>query len=163
MMDELTSARYRAEELWRKAYAYQLNGDLAEAIEMYRASIAAYPTAEAHTFLGWSLSFLQRYDEAIAECYSAIEIDPDFGNPYNDVGVYLMEQGHYHDAIAWLLKATTAPRYEAPHFPWMNLGRVYEKIGPWREALRCYRRAIEIEPKYVVAKQALRALIARMN
>jgi TolA-binding protein len=50
MMDELTSARNRAEDLWRKAYAYQLNGDLAEAIEMYRASIEAYPTAEAHTF-----------------------------------------------------------------------------------------------------------------
>ena len=162
-MDERTSARYRAEELWRKAYAYQLNGDLAEAIEMYRASIAAYPTAEAHTFLGWSLSFLQRYDKAIQECYSAIEVDPDFGNPYNDIGVYLMEQGHYHDAVAWLLKATTAPRYESPHFPWMNLGRVYEKFGPWSEAVRCYRRAIEIEPKYEVAKQALQALIARMN
>jgi tetratricopeptide (TPR) repeat protein len=163
MMDELTSARYRAEELWRKAYAHQMNGDLAEAIELYRASLAAYPTAEAHTFLGWSLSFLQRYDEAIAECTSAIEIDPDFGNPYNDIGVYLMEQGHTHDAIAWLLKATTAPRYESPHFPWMNLGRAYEKIGPWREALRCYRRAIELEPKYELAKQALRGLIARMN
>ena len=45
----------------------------------------------------------------------------------------------------------------------MNLGRAYEKIGPWSEAVRCYRRAIEIEPKYELAKQALRTLIARMN
>ncbi len=162
-MNELTSARYRAEELWRKAYAYQLNGDLAEAIEMYRASLEVLPTAEAHTFLGWALSFLGRYPEAIEECYSAIEIDPEFGNPYNDIGVYLMEQGHYQDAQAWLLKATTAPRYAEPHFPWMNLGRLYEKIGPWSEAIRCYRRALEIEPKYEVARQALRLLIARMN
>ncbi len=162
-MDELTSARYRAEELWRKAYAHQMNGDLAEAIELYRASIEAFPTAEAHTFLGWSLSFLGRYDDAIAECYSAIEIDPEFGNPYNDIGVYLMEQSHYRDATVWLLKATIAPRYESPYFPWINLGRAYEKVGPWSEALRCYRHAIEIEPKYEVAKQALRTLIARMN
>jgi tetratricopeptide (TPR) repeat protein len=90
-MDELTTARYQAEELWRRAYACQMNGDLAEAIEMYRASLAAYPTAEAHTFLGWSLSFLKRYDEAIEECAKAIALDPDFGNPYNDIGVYLME------------------------------------------------------------------------
>ncbi len=162
-MDDLVSARYRAEELWRKAYAHQMNGDLAEAIELYRASIEAFPTAEAHTFLGWSLSFLGRYDDAIAECYSAIEIDPEFGNPYNDIGVYLMEQGHTRDAMAWLLKATLAPRYESPHFPWMNLGRAYEKLGPWSEAVRCYRRAIEIEPKYELAKQALLMLIARMN
>ncbi len=162
-MEDKIAARYRAEELWRKAYAHQMNGDLAEAIELYRASIEAFPTAEAHTFLGWSLSFLGRYDDAIAECTNAIEIDPEFGNPYNDIGVYLMEQGHYHDAIAWLHKATIASRYESPHFPWMNLGRAYEKIGPWHEAVRCYRRAIEIEPKYEVAQQALRTLIARMN
>ena len=162
-MEDKISARYSAEELWRKAYAHQMNGDLAEAIELYHASITAYPTAEAHTFLGWSLSFLGRYDDAIAECYSAIELDPAFGNPYNDIGVYLMEQGHYHDAIAWLLKATTAPRYESPYFPWMNLGRAYEKIGPWNEALRCYRRALELEPKYEVAQQALKTLISRMN
>jgi len=52
-VDDLVSARYRVEELWRKAYAHQMNGDLAEAIELYRASLATYPTAEAHTFLGW--------------------------------------------------------------------------------------------------------------
>ena len=64
---------------------------------------AEEPRREAPTFLGWSLSFLQRYDGAIAECSSAIEIDPEFGNPYNDIGVYHMEQGHYHDAIMWLI------------------------------------------------------------
>jgi hypothetical protein len=26
-------------------------------------------------------------EEATAECLRAIEIDPDFGNPYNDIGV----------------------------------------------------------------------------
>jgi len=25
-------------------------------------------------------------EEATAECLRAIEIDPDFGNPYNDIG-----------------------------------------------------------------------------
>ena len=116
-MDELTSARFRAEELWRKAYAHQMNGELAEAIELYRASIAAYPTAEAHTFLGWSLSFLGRYDDAIAECKTAIKLDPEFGNPYNDIGVYLMEKNLLPQAVPWLLKATRAQRYDSPHFP----------------------------------------------
>ena len=155
--------RRRALEIWQRAYECQMRGELDEAVRLYRESLAVCPTAEAHTFLGWSLSFLSRYDDAIAECTSAIEIDPEFGNPYNDIGVYLMEQGHTRDAIVWLNKATSAPRYESPHFPWMNLGRAYEKIGPWSEAVRCYRRAIEIEPKYELAKQALRTLIARMN
>ena len=30
-------------------------------------------------------------DEAIEECHRAIRTDPDFGNPYNDIGAYLIE------------------------------------------------------------------------
>ena len=162
-MNDLISARARAEELWREAYAQQMNGELAEAIALYQASIEVYPTAEAHTFLGWSYSFLGRYDDAIEECRQAIMIDPDFGNPYNDIGVYLMEKDRLPQAIPWLIKATQAPRYEAPHFPWMNLGRIYEKMGSWSEAINCYRRAVELEPNYRIAREALRSLVARMN
>jgi Tfp pilus assembly protein PilF len=32
-------------------------------------------------------------DEATDECRRAIEIDPQFGNPSNDIGVYLTQQG----------------------------------------------------------------------
>ena len=162
-MADLISPQVRAEELWRKAYGHQMNGDLAEAIQLYHDSIEVYPTAEAYTFLGWLLSFLERYPEAIEECQKAIAVDPDFGNPYNDIGVYLIEQGRHREALPWLEIATIAPRYESTHFAWMNLGRVYEKIGPWQEALRCYRRAIVLEPNYQVAQQALRELIARLN
>lgn len=162
-MDDLVSARTRAEELWRQAYQQQMAGELANAIALYQASIEIYPTAEAHTFLGWTYSFLGRYDDAIDECRKAIALDPDFGNPYNDIGVYLLDTDQPQRAIPWLIKATTALRYEAPHYPWMNLGRVYEKIGPWSEALRCYRQALEVEPDYPVAQDALRALLARLN
>jgi Flp pilus assembly protein TadD len=41
-------------------------------------------------------------EEAIAECHRAIEIDPDFGNPYNDIGAYLIERGDLRGAIPWL-------------------------------------------------------------
>src|SRR5688500_19484746 len=46
---------------------------------------STYPTAEAHTFLGWVYSFQKRYDEAIAECLEAIRVDETLGNPYNDI------------------------------------------------------------------------------
>ena len=105
--------------------------------------------------MGWSLFFLKRYDEAIEECVKAIALDPDFGNPYNDIGVYLMEQGHWREARPWLEQAADAPRYEERHFAWMNLARLYEKIGPWREALRCYRRAIDLEPDYQLAQTGI--------
>jgi Tfp pilus assembly protein PilF len=119
----------RATALWRAAYRYQMEGELDQAVEHYQRSVAVHPTAEAHTFLGWSLSFQGRLEEATAECLRAIEIDPDFGNPYNDIGVYLMQQGKLDEAIPWLGKAKQARRYEPRQFPFMNLGRVYLKQG----------------------------------
>src|SRR5438045_9085622 len=131
-----THARERAIELWREADRQQIAGDLEDAIEIYRRSIAACPTAEAHTFLGWTYSFQGRLEEATAECLRAIEVDPDFGNPYNDIGVYLMQQGKLDEAIPWLERAKQAARYEPRQFPYMNLGRIYLKHWCWCVALR---------------------------
>ena len=73
--------------------------------------------------------------KATAECLRAIEIDPHFGNPYNDIGVHLMQQGKLEEAIPWLEKAKQARRYEPRQFPSMNLGRVYLQQRRWWEAL----------------------------
>ena len=83
----------RAWEVLQDAYQAQMEGDYDRAVELYQSSLDLYPTAEAHTFLGWTYHFQGRLDEAIAECKRAIEIDPEFGNPYNDIGAYLIELG----------------------------------------------------------------------
>ena len=156
-------ARERAIELWREAYRRQMSGDLEGAIEIYRRSIAACPTAEAHTFLGWTYSFQGRLEEATAECLRAIEVDPDFGNPYNDIGVYLMQQGKLEEAIPWLERAKQAPRYEPRQFPFMNLGRIYLKQGRWWEALRQFEAAVRLAPNDAELAKALHSLRGRLN
>src|SRR5205085_4642118 len=114
-------------DLFRKAYERQMKGDFEDALKLYSDSIELYPTAEAYTFRGWTYSFMGMLDEAIEDCHRAIGVDPDFGNPYNDIGAYLIEKGQFDDAISWLERATSAKRYESPAFPHLNLGRVYEK------------------------------------
>ncbi len=153
----------KATELWRAAYRYQMEGNLDRAIEHYQRSVAVHPTAEAHTFLGWSMSFQGRLEEATAECLRAIEIDPDFGNPYNDIGVYLMQQGKLDEAILWLEKAKQARRYEPRQFPFMNLGRVYLKQGRWWDALREFEGAVQAAPGDVHAAKTLHQLRGQLN
>src|SRR5687768_9470697 len=116
-------------DLWEEGQLYHQKGDIERAIALYSKSIEIYPTAEAYTFRGWAYSASGRIDEAIAECKRAIEIDPDFGNPYNDIGSYLLRQGKTDEAIQWLEKAKLAPRYQPRHFPFMNLGRIYASQG----------------------------------
>ena len=126
----------RAQALFLQAYREQLAGRLQRAATLYRASLAAHPTAEAHTFLGWTYSFADRYEEAIEECRKAIQVDPDFGNPYNDIGSYLIQLGRAEEAIPWLERAKRAPRYEPRHFPYLNLARAYMALGRGDDALR---------------------------
>jgi Tfp pilus assembly protein PilF len=155
--------RQLAADYFRQAYESQIRGDYDQALELYTRSIEAYPTAEAYTFRGWTYSFLGKLDEAIEECLQAIKVDPDFGNPYNDIGAYLIEKDKWQEAIPWLEKATVARRYEAPYYAWFNLGRVHERLRNWRRARECYRRAFELNPKYGTAIAALRRLQAMWN
>ena len=156
-------ARERAVAIWQDAYRLQMAGDLDAAAARYRESIAACATAEAHTFLGWTLSFQGHLDAAIAECLRAIEVDPDFGNPYNDIGVYLMQQDKLEEALPWLERAKRAARYEPRQFPFMNSARIHMKRGRWWDALREFEAAVRVAPTDTSAHQALHSLRARLN
>ena len=153
----------KAVELLQEAYRRQMAGDLEEAIARYKESIALHPTAEAHTFLGWTYSFQGRFEDAIAECKEAIAVDPDFGNPYNDIGSYLIKLGRHEQAIPWLEKAMAAPRYEPRHYPHVNLARVYARLGKIREAIRSLEQALAIQPDYPPARAELHRLVGLLN
>src|SRR3982750_90579 len=104
-MSAMTPLHIEAIRLWEEGQACQMRRELPEAIRLYRESLAAYPTAEAHTFLGWALSWQGDIDGAIEECKLAIAVDPEFGNPYNDIGVYLIQKDELEAAIPWLERA----------------------------------------------------------
>ena len=153
----------KAAELFQSAFQAQMSGELDTAVALYKKSIEAFPTAEAHTFLGWTYSFQGSLDDAMAECKKAIEVDPDFGNPYNDIGAYLIELGQLDDAIPWLEKASRAPRYEAPHYPHFNLGRVYVAKEMYNRAIEEFTNALGLRPDYEVARKAVEALKRKLN
>jgi Tfp pilus assembly protein PilF len=141
----------RALRLFEKAYERQNAGDLDTAVNLYKASIAETPTAEAHTYLGWTYSFQGKYDEAISECKRAITVDPEFGNPYNDIGSYLIQMGKPDKAIPWLEMAKKAQRYEPRHFPYLNLFRIYLKNGQLDAAQRELEQAKFIQERQEMA------------
>jgi len=153
----------QAWQQFQEAYRAQMEGDFDRAVELYRQSLALHPTAEAHTFLGWTYHFQGKIEEAIAECKRAIEVDPDFGNPYNDIGVYLIDLGRLDEAIPWLEQAMTAKRYDPRHFPYFNLGRVYMAKGHINRARELFQKSLAIEPRYTLARQALEKLRHMVN
>jgi tetratricopeptide (TPR) repeat protein len=155
--------RQLAAALFQKAYELQMQGAYREALDVYSRSIETFATAEAYTFRGWTHSFLADYDRAIADCMQAINLDPEFGNPYNDIGAYLIEQGKWDESVPWFQKAILAPRYEARCYPHFNLGRVYEHQGIWEKAKACYAMAYSLDKRYLTALAGLRRLRAAFN
>jgi tetratricopeptide (TPR) repeat protein len=154
---------HRAMELVKLGMDHQMARELDEAIRLYKESIALYPTADAHTYLGWAYSFQGRIDDAIAQCEIAIQIDPEFGNPYNDIGVYLMQKHQLDEAIPWLEKAKLAKRYEPRHFPYLNLGRVYLTKGMLQRALEEFRGALERNPNDTEIAQLIEELETKLQ
>jgi len=152
-----------AREYFERGYRAQMAGRLDEAIECYRRSLAICPSAEAHTFIGWALSYQGKHEEAIAECRHAIAVDPTFGNPYNDIGAYLIELGREEEAIGWLERAKTAPRYEPRHYPYLNLAWIYARQHKVREAIDQLQSVIAIEPEHTGARKELHRLIGMLN
>lgn len=150
-------------ELFNTAYQHQMDGNIPEAIEYYRRSIETFPTAEAFTFLGLTMSFLGRYQEAIGLCKKAIEIDPNFGNPYNDIGAYLIELGKSDEAIPYLEKASAAGRYDSYQYPHYNLGRIWEQKGMLKKAIQSYQKSLEENPDYILARQALERIRGQLQ
>jgi tetratricopeptide (TPR) repeat protein len=156
-------AKRAAVALFNEAYEAQMAKDYDAAIRLYKKSIETFPTAEAYTFLGWTYSFQGNYDLAIAECLAAIAVDATFGNPYNDIGSYLIAKGNYYDCVRWFKLAIGAIRYEARAYPHFNLAHVFEKRGRFLEAAKHYGLALKEQPNYTQAYVALRKLQEKLN
>ena len=148
--------------LWAQGYRLHGRKRYARAIELYRQSIALCPTAEAHTWLAWAYSNTGRVEDAIEECHRAIDVDPEFGNPYNDIGGYLVAEGELDEAAPWFALAKSAGRYEPRHFPFLNMGRLFLARGDLGHALEEFRGALAHRPDDEEAIEAIGEIRRRM-
>lgn len=153
----------RARRLVDLGSAYVLKNKLTEARDFFERSLEIYPTADAYTYLGWVMTYRGCYIEAIELCTKAIELDPEFGNPYNDIGVYLMRLAKPKAAIEWFEKAKKAKRYEPRHFPYLNLGILYLKMGRLSRSYEEFSQVLVHEPDHEEAKKQIQELEVLLN
>jgi tetratricopeptide (TPR) repeat protein len=147
--------KQEAMELVGKAYQHHMRGEIDKAIELYTRSLELHGTPEAYTYRGWARSYHKEFAAAIADCHRAIDLDPEFGAPYNDIGAYYLEMGEFEDAIPWLHMALKARRYESYCYPHFNLGRAFEAQGRLDLALEHYQKALLENPGYALAAKAV--------
>jgi len=155
--------RKRAIALIGEGRARQRSGDLDQAIELYNKALDVYPSAEAYAHRAWASAQAGRFADAIADCHAAIDTDPSLGNPYNDLGSYLVKLGRSDEAMEWFERAKLAARYETPHFPYMNLARLYALRGQLHRAIEEIEGALQVRPNDPTCCRVLEALRATLN
>ncbi|MBU0711979.1 tetratricopeptide repeat protein, partial [bacterium] len=93
---------------------------------------------------GYIAVLLEKYDEAKSFYLRAIELNPEYTDAYNNLGIVYKEQGNYSDAIECFQKAIAInPNFSEAY---LNLGSVYNDQENYFDAIKCYKKAIEINP-----------------
>ncbi len=167
VLTDMNTERQKKQELatrfFEQAYHLQMIGYLDRAIHYYKRSIEFHPSARTYTFLGWTYSLKGLLNKAIDHCKIAIQLDPEYGNAYNDIGAYLLTQKKLNEAIPWFEKAFKATNYVNYCYPYLNLGKIYEMKGRWDLAMDYYTNAIEENPNYEPARTAYDKLVGKYN
>lgn len=120
-------------------------GKYKEAKKKFQDSVEIIPSAENLTLLAWMLSMEGEIEHALHLCLQAVELDPNYGNAYNDIGSYLVELERIEEAIPYFEKAKESTNYETPAFPYINLARLYLREEAFEKACREYKGLIQID------------------
>lgn len=125
-----------------------------EALERVNAAVALDSgSADVHRMMARVQSALGQRDSAEASYRVALSIDPTDSWSMNNLGLLLIDQGRYEEALPPLARAVEL-RPEAPAFA-NNLGVALERTGHAGAASEAYRAALKADSTYSKASRSL--------
>jgi tetratricopeptide (TPR) repeat protein len=89
------------------------------------------------------------YDNAIADCNKAIELDSTFIDAYYYIGITNNDRHEYNTAIDYFKKGINFNPKHAKS--WNHMGFSYEKLKQFDKAIDSYKKAVGFEPIYALA------------
>jgi tetratricopeptide (TPR) repeat protein len=131
-----------------KAYYYQHKYELATSIIDIAKSIDSN-NAEAYNLLGFLALTHDDRISATAAFRKATELDPRYGNAWDNLAAQYLFAKNYDGALDAAQKATQL----LPTFPkaWNNLGSAHRGKQQYTEAETAYKRATQLDPNYADA------------
>ncbi len=141
------------------ASAYMFKGDLERAQSLFLEVLKDpfYPTPHFVHFNLAKISERQgRLDEAVQQYKRALDIQRDYVDAHNSLGLLYLRQGKTDLAIKELTEATRLSPRLAIYY--QNLGTAYLRAGRQKEARRAFEKVLELEPSGRSADYARRML-----
>ncbi|MCO4794902.1 MAG: tetratricopeptide repeat protein [Bacteriovoracaceae bacterium] len=132
--------------------------DLDKALELFTKAMNFKETAEILTLVAWVHSMKQGYEKAKSLCLKAIQKDPDYGPPYNDLGTYLLSEGQVDESLKWFNLAKKAINYQNREYPYINSGRAWMAKKNFEKALDEFSKALTLAPFHEELHQTVEKL-----
>ncbi|TNF29537.1 MAG: tetratricopeptide repeat protein [Deltaproteobacteria bacterium] len=146
------------ESLIHEGHENVFKKDLDKAMESFTKALNYKETAEVLTLLAWVHSMGQNYEKAKSLCLKAIQKDPDYGPPYNDLGTYLLSQGEIDESLKWFSLAKKAVNYQNREYPYINSGRAWMSKKNFEKALDEFSKALTLAPFHEELHQTVERL-----
>lgn len=146
------------ESLILKGHEAVYHKSFQQALDFFFKARNLKETAEVLTLIGWINSLTGQLETAKTYCLKAIQRDPDYGPPYNDLGSYLMQQGQLEEGLKWFALAKKAPFYQNREYPYINAGRAYMAQKKFSKALEEFSKALTLAPYHDELHETVRKL-----
>ena len=153
-----------ANTTYQLGLAYFNAGDYQRAIPEFAKAVELNPSEPLyHDALGTALMFSRRFDAAIAQFKEALRVDPKYTEAKNNLGTAYLAKGDLELARATFNDVLRDPFYATPQFAYFNLAKIYEREGKIDDAIREYKRALDIDRDYVDAHNSLGILYLQQD
>lgn len=147
----------RAQKEYELAVGLMGEQNIAAAFEHLFKSIELDPkNPESRLLLGNLYLLREEFDKAEVELRKARELaskNPSYGPPFvaeveNSLGVVLVHQKRYDEAIQVLRESATNIVNRNPHLAWGNLGWAYHEQGKYKEAVEALTQAVRHQSRF---------------
>lgn len=147
--------------VYMQATVLALNGDLAEAVDVYCFAVTLQPGhVEAHVEMGLTLAKIGEYDRALEYFEWALHLEPTNINALRSCGGVLLQLGRDEEAFnTWKKLGDAAEGMIEVQF---GLGQLHENRGELDEAQEFYRKVLVFEGDSV-AHELARVRLARLT
>jgi tetratricopeptide (TPR) repeat protein len=138
------------EQLIILAAEARFNNDREKENEYYLELIEKYPNDEmVHNTYGNFLYGLRKYKGTIKHHKIALELNPELSQPYNMLGYTYRQLGDYDEAEKYFKQYINLIQND-PN-PYDSYAELLLKKGEFEESINYYRRALEIQPKFIAS------------
>jgi len=128
------------------AYASNVERNQAKYLHILQQMVKKYPKEkQVHYGLG-SFYRMRDPDKSIEEYNKALELDPNYGDAFNDIAYTYMDMRKYEKAIEYFNRYASVSPGDAN--PLDSMAELYFRMGKFDEAIAKYKEALEVKPGF---------------